>query len=173
METTANRKYGKSVVGLRVNEVGPYSKSEKWNLLLAVCGEDPLDNQAARRWAQVWVEGGTTVHRFLDFMQEILDSIGHATDEIFYVFTMDNLNAHKNVAVIALIHHYGHGVVFRAPYWPVDGPIEFIFNTIQTLVRAKLYEIVTGEHLVGAIYEAIASIDSFVNYFINCGFVLN
>ena len=173
METTANRKYGKAVVGLRVNETGPYSKSEKWNLLLAVSGEDPNDGQAARRWAQVWVEGGTTVTRFLDFMQELLDSIGYATDDNFYVFTMDNLNAHKNVAVIALIQHYGHGVVFRAPYWPVDGPIEFVFNTIQTLVRAKLYEIRTGEDLVGAIYEAVASIDSFANYFINCGFILN
>ena len=86
---------------------------------------------------------------------------------------MDNLNAHRNIAVIALIHLFGHGVVFRAPYWPVDGPIEFIFNTIQTLIRARLYEIRTNQDLIGAIYESIQGIRSFENYFINCGFVLN
>ena len=174
MESTANRKHGKAVVGLRVNEVGPYSKSEKWNLLLAVCGEDPIDGQeASRRWAEVWVEGGTTVNRFLSFMEDLLDDIGYAEEDNFFVFTIDNLNAHKNIAVLAMIQHCGHGVVFRAPYWPVDGPIEFVFNTIQTLVRARLYEIRTSEDLVRAIYCSIASIDSFANYFINCGFVLN
>ena len=85
---------------------------------------------------------------------------------------MDNLNAHKNPAILALIHLYGHGVVFRAPYWPVDGPIEFIFNTIQTLIRARLYQITSQEDLVQAIYQSVASIDSFASYFVNCGFIL-
>ena len=85
MESTANRKHGKAVVGLRVNEVGPYSKSQKWNLLLAVCGEDPIDGQeASRRWAEVWVESGATVNRFLNFMEELLDDIGYATEDNFY-----------------------------------------------------------------------------------------
>ena len=106
-------------------------------------------------------------------METILESIGYATEDNFYVFTMDNLNTHRNIAVIALIHLFGHGVVFRAPYWAVDGPIEFIFNTIQTLIRARLYEIRTGQDLVGAIYESVQSIDTYENYFINCGFVLN
>ena len=30
--------------------------------------------------------------------------IGHANDDQFCVFTMDNLNSHRNVAVVALIH---------------------------------------------------------------------
>ena len=59
----------------------------------------------------------------LEFIQSILNEIGHATANDFYVFTMDNLNSHKNMAVVALIHVYGHGVVYRAPYWPVDGAI--------------------------------------------------
>ena len=54
---------------------------------------------------------------------------------------MDNLNSHINGAVVGLIHLYGHGVVFRAPYWPVDGAIEFIFNTIQSLMRGRAYEL--------------------------------
>ena len=173
MESTVNRTYGKAYVGCWVNEVGPYSKSEKWTLLLAVCGEESVGDQASHRWANVWLEGGNTIHRFMNFMETILESIGYATEENFYVFTMDNLNTHRNIAVIALIHLFGHGVVFRAPYWAVDGPIEFIFNTIQTLIRARLYEIRTGQDLVGAIYESVQSIDTYENYFINCGFVLN
>ena len=86
---------------------------------------------------------------------------------------MNNLNAHRNIAVIALIHMFGHVVFFRAPYWPVDGHIEFIFNTIQTLIRARLYEICTSQDLIVAIYESIQGIRSFENFFINCGFVLN
>ena len=50
METHANRQHGKYFVGLRVREEGAYGKSEKWNLLLAVSGEDvTVDGQAARR----------------------------------------------------------------------------------------------------------------------------
>ena len=172
IDVTVNRKYGKAYTGVRVREEGPYQKGEKWTLLLAICGEDAEDGRDARRWASVWLEGGTTITRFLEFVQEILNMIGPATEEIFYVFTMDNLNSHRNVAVIALIHLYGHGVVFRAPYWPVDGPIEFVFNTLQTLIRARLYQIRNSEDLVQAMYQAIASIDSFANYFINCGFIL-
>ena len=119
----------------------------------------------------MWLDGGTTVNRFYDFMENLLESIGHAMANHFYVFTMDNLNSHKNEAVIALIHLYGHGVVFWAPYWPVDGPIEFVFNTIQTLVRAQLYDIRTAQDLLAAVYGAVASIDTFRNYIINCGVV--
>ena len=80
---------------------------------------------------------------------------------------------HKNVGVIALIHLYGHGVVYRAPYWPVDGAIEFIFNTIQSLMRGRAYEIYNEDDLLAAIYESIQSIDSFANYFENLGFIRN
>ena len=173
METHANRSIGKSYIGLRVREEGVYSKSEKWNLLLAVCGEDGTAEHAARRWADIWLEGGTTVDKMLEFVDNILEDIGHANEENFFVFTMDNLNSHKNVGVIALIHLYGHGVVYRAPYWPVDGAIEFIFNTIQSLMRARAYEINNEDDLLAAIYESIQSIDSFANYFEHVGFIRN
>ena len=172
METHANRQHGKSFIGLRVREEGAYGKSEKWNILLAVCGENESANgQAARRWADVWLDGGTTVDKMLDFIQVILQDIGVATENNFYVFTMDNLNSHKNVGVIALIHLYGHGVVYRAPYWPVDGAIEFIFNTLQTLMRSQSYLITTDNDLIAAIYECIQTIHSFSAYFENVGFI--
>ena len=168
---SSNRPHGKAYKGMRVRELGPYQKGEKWNVLLAVCGEDPQNGNAARRWMDVWLEGGTTVTRMLDFMAVVLQDIGHANDDQFYVFTMDNLNSHRNVAVVALIHLYGHGVIYRAPYWAVDGAIEYIFNTILNLMRGELYEIRNSNDLVATIYESVQSIDSFANYFTNVGFI--
>jgi len=94
---------GKLYVGVCVSAEGPYSRSkEKINLLMAICGEDGGAGQQSRRWATHWYEGGTTIGRIFNFWQEILDAIGVA--------------AHKNKAVVGLIHAYGHGVAYHAPY---------------------------------------------------------
>ena len=106
----------------------------------------------------------------MDFIRMIIDDIGPATPGNWYCFTMDNLNAHKNEGVIALIHAYGHGVVFRAPYYTVDGPIEYVFNTLQGLLRLRLYDVTDGAGLVVALNESIQSMDNFEPYFIKCGF---
>ena len=169
---TANRKHGKSYVGLRVREPGPYSKSEKWNLLMAICGEDGVQGSPSRRWTKLWLEGGTTVDRMMEFVLEILEDLGPATADNWYCFTMDNLNSHRNVGLIALIHAYGHGVAFRAPYYAVDGAIEFVFNNLQTLIRSRLYEVKDGNTLIAVINQSIQSMENFAPYFENVGFIL-
>ena len=63
--------------------------------MLAICGEDGTMDQPSRRWADVWTEGGTTITRMLNFMRHLLEAIGPATNENFYVFTMDNLTPIK------------------------------------------------------------------------------
>ena len=40
---TANRKTGKAYIGIRVREEGPYNHSEKWNLTMAICGDEDGD----------------------------------------------------------------------------------------------------------------------------------
>ena len=65
---------------------------------------------------------------------------------------------------------HGHGVVYQAPYWAVDGAIEYIFNTIQTLVRSRLYQIKNRNDLLQAIYQSIQSITNIGVYFTNVGF---
>ena len=170
---TCNRNNGKQYVGIRFNEPGPYSKSEKWNLLMAICGEDGrAPNNPSRRWTDIWVEGGTTVEKMMDFVRTILDDIGPAAPGNWYCFTMDNLNSHRNIGVINMIHTYGHGVVFRAPYYPIDGPIEFVFNTLEAQLRAKLYMIVCGGTLILALNQSIQGIDDFSPYFDNVGFTI-
>ena len=70
----------------------------------------------------------------------------------------------------AIIIGAGHRLVFRAPYYPVDGPIEYVFNTIQGVLRIRNDVIVDGASLQNEILVAIAAIPSFEPYFINCGF---
>lgn len=73
----------------------------------------------------------------------------------------------------AIIHAAGHRIVFRAPYYPVDGPIEYVFNTIQGILQVRMDRITDGDSLVQEMNVAIASIPSFEPYFINCGFIHN
>ena len=169
---SANRGTGKAYVGVRVRDAGPYSNADKWTLLMAVCGEDGSVDQPSRRWANIWNEGGTTITRMLDFVRQILNDIGPAGQNNFHCFTMDNLSSHRNDAVVALIQAFGHGVVYRAPYWNVDGSIEYVFNTLQCLLRRRLHEVQTDEELIQAVYEAIQSMIDFGSYFRHVGFVV-
>ena len=156
-----------------MNEPGPYSKTEKWNFLMAVCGEEGVLGNPSRRWMKIWTEGGTTLEKFYEFIEEILMDIGPAGPGNWVCFTMDNLNVHKNPGVLALIHAYGHGVCFRAPYYAIDGPIEYIFNTLQGLIRSRLYEIYDSRSLLAVISQSIQSINDFSCYFRCCGFIHN
>ena len=73
----------------------------------------------------------------------------------------------------ALIFVAGHRIVFRALYYPVDGPIEYVFNTIQGTLRINMALIYDGPSLVAEIYAAIGDIVIFEPYFVNCGFWRN
>ncbi len=97
-------------------------------------------------------------------LRQTLDtSLTHATP----------FSSHHNVQMVALIYAAGHRIVFRAPYYPVDGPIEFVFNTIQGILRIRMDAITDGTSLLNELNLAIASIPSFEPYFVNCGFINN
>lgn len=89
-----NRKYGKSTVGNRSQEIGTYVRDAKLNILMAVSSDDiePISD----RWYDLWEEGGTTNARFYAFVQRIINGIGPGTDERRRCFTMDNLTSHTN-----------------------------------------------------------------------------
>ena len=168
-----NRRRGKAYVGVRVKQPGPYSRaSQKWNLLMAISGEPGMQGQPARRWARTWVDGGTTIHTMYEFLEGVLNDIGHATPQNWMLFTMDNLSAHRNEAIVALIHLYGHGIAYRAPYYAVDGAIEYFFNTLQTMLRSNLHRIQDENALLQVMYQCIQSVDTFENYFIKVGFTI-
>ena len=63
--------------------------------------------------------------------------------------------------------------MFRAPYHPIDGPIEYVFNTLQCTLTLAMYRIETLDDLEAEFYAVLGSIVDFVNYFIHCGFYIN
>lgn len=166
---SADRHWGKAYVGKRVSQTGPYQKSTKYNLLLAILG----DGTNPRRWSDIWTGEGTTGQRMISFVQGTLNDIGPGTPHRRYCFIMDNLSSHHNVHMAALIFAAGHRLAFRAPYYPIDGPIEYVFNTIQCILRIRIDAITDGTTLIHELRGAIASIPSFEPYFVNCGFWRN
>ena len=98
----------------------------------------------------------------------VLVDIGHAKPDRRHCFTKDNLSAHHNAAVAALIHRYGHRSVFRAPYYAMDSPIEYVINTLQGLLRTNIHNICDLATLLNKIGNAIAAMDN-----LNCGFWRN
>ena len=163
----ANRKAGICLKGNRAREVGPYSKSDKVTLLLAVRG-DPANPD---RWFDTWLEGGTTVDRFYLFIQRILNDLGPGRPGNVFTFTMDNLNAHTNNGVQALIFNAGHRLIFRAPYYPVDGAIEYIFNVIECALCIRLREIFNTADYIQNLSQIIVNLPDFSPFFRHVGFI--
>jgi hypothetical protein len=123
-----NRKRGKVIRERRVNARGAYKRGEEGtNLLMCISGSE----QTPFSFHRLYSEGGTDLQRFYEFMTGCLDYLDTNFPERRFIFTMDNLNIHKHPMILHLIHIRGHRVVFRAPYWSCDGPIEYVFNTIQ------------------------------------------
>lgn len=85
--STAARKIGKSFIGKRCKQSGLYSKTEKYNLLLAISG----DSNTPLRWRDIWTAEGTTGERMIAFVQRIINDIGLGTLHQRYCFIMDNL----------------------------------------------------------------------------------
>lgn len=122
------------------------------------------------RWVRFEQVPGTRIVEFTTFIQQILDSIPPGNEERRRCFIMDNLSAHVNIVIAQIIRDAGHRVVFRAPYYPVDGPIEYVFNTIQQELTMKLYEIYTADQLQAGVNDIITSLPTFERYFTHCGY---
>ena len=83
---------------------------------------------------------------------------------------MDNLTAHKHPMVLQLITAHGHRYLFRAPYYPVDGPVEYVFDYIENSLRIEMHNIYTIQDVRDKIIDIFNGIDSFAPYFHHVGF---
>ncbi len=101
------------------------------------------------------------------FFRRVIDwlAIDHPGNS--FCFTMDNLNTHKNPMVLSLITGEGHRYPFRAPYWFVDGLIEYVFNTIQTHLLSFFY---LDQH-ENCLNKIINDMGGFERYFFHVGFL--
>ena len=165
LEST-NRQFGKTLTWLRADQKQVYIRDLKLNFLAAACGDrvDPM------RWSVDWIGEGTTVEVFLEFMTTIVDNLGNRYPNQSFCFTMDNLNVHKNPAVVNLILNAGHWLVFWVLYYAVDGAIEYAFNTIHTGLLSYYNTITTMDELSNAAARLFNSIPTFTPYFEHCGF---
>ena len=135
---STNRAYGKCYINTQAKEVGPYNHSQKFTITAAIRG-----GPNGGCWIDVQLRPGTTVINTYDFIQTIIHGIGHGAAGNRHTFICDNLAAHHNPLIWLLIHNNGHRLVFRAPYNPSDGPIEYFFNHLQQQLTMEMYNVHT------------------------------
>ena len=166
-----DRKRGKTKRFKRCNSRGMYKKGAgRVSLILGICG----DGAEGLAFHRLYPQGGTNLWRFYTFMSDFIDFLAENRPGQSFCFTMDNLNIHKHPVVIQLIEEAGHRIVFRAPYWSCDGAIEYVFNTIHTLLQMSTEGngSRTVEELIDKLDDIIhqLKIVSFKAYFLNVGF---
>ena len=184
-----NRGRGKVVRDKRCDARGKYKKGAgKVSLIMGIGGESTLiyipfcircislfslgSRLNPFSFHRQYDEGGTNLWRFYSFMSDFIDWLAVNRPNRSFCFTMDNLNIHKNPIILNLIHNAGHRVVFRAPYWSCDGPIEYVFNTIHYKLQMEEEGKDSVEDLMYLVDDIIFEITghSFYQYFIHVGF---
>jgi hypothetical protein len=162
----SNRNFGKTFLCQCCSQNGVYRRGEKVNLLLAICG----DNVGRMHWHEQWMDGGTTIERFFGFIDAIMNDFELNHPGRLFVITMDNLNTHKNFLVTNWKLMGGHRYVFHAPYWPVDGAVEYVFNAIPYKLRIIFNPLETMDDLRNRMNLMVSGIQSFYQYFEHVGF---
>ena len=82
---------------------------------------------------------------------------------------MDNLSSHRSVLVQQAIHLVGHRCIFRAPYYPVDSPIEHLFNTVQMALTLKMYEMRDPAQVKPEYLRIMRKVKCYATYFEHIG----
>jgi hypothetical protein len=166
-----NPRFGKCVSWERCWIEGAYNRDRKLNLLMAISADPQLNME----WHDIWPqgEGGTTVFRYYVFLERIIAWLAEHWPGRSFCFTADNLNVHHDENIIDLITSNGHRYLFRAPYWAVDGPMEYIFNTLHVHLLVYYGEVNDLDELEGILDTIIANMDGFIRYFLHCNFPNN
>lgn len=160
MLSIVNRSGGKAYNGARVRSIGPYSRSEKWTIILAI-GSDGFKH------CQFTNDPGTTAEMFLNFINSLMDRIPQGQRR---TFIWDNLKSHFSAEIYLAVHLRGHRIVPRPPWYPVDGPIEFVFNQYEMGLRERLYVIRNTDDLINHTHQVIANIRGIPETFAHCGY---
>ena len=162
---TSNPSFGKCVSWERCHFEGAYNRERKLNLMMAISADRIYDMEWHELWPQE--EGGTNLFRMYTFIERIIDQLAIDWPGRSFCFTMDNLNIHHNPVLLQMIASRGHRYLFRAPYWSVDGPMEYVFNTIHTLLLQYFRTINYLPVLGNRIDTVIARMTNFKNYFLH------
>ena len=116
--------------------------------------------------APMTVDGAMTGIGFLAYVEQVLAPILAPGD----IVILDNLPAHKPVAIRQAVEAAGAEMVFLPPYSPDFNPIEMAFSKIKALLKKAATRSVLA--LWDAIREAIDAVtpNDARNYFAACGY---
>ena len=154
-----NRAYGKSYVNMRVNEEGPYVRTEKRTLILGVRPNGtPLWRFSS--------DPGTSADVFGAYLEE--NVFPHLQDPTTLMW--DNLFAHNAASVTNIVAASPHRILHRPNYRPQDGPVEYANNQLLTKMRVHCYSITTLQELDDAMPMLIASLTNMRSTFEMCGY---
>ncbi len=163
-----NKKYRKTPTIICVDDDEVYDRDQKTNLLLAITGND----QYNMSWHHTWEGEGTTFAIFYQFIERIINQLGHDHPGQSFCFTMDNLNIHHNPQILEIIAERGHQIVFRAPYGSCNGAIEYVFITIHSYLLYFHPNLETMDDLEDALETIITNdLGFYSRYFRHVGFL--
>ena len=164
-----DRKRGKVTKERRCDARGKFKKGAgRVSLLLGISGHQRNPFSFHKQFSK----GGTNQWRFYVFMREFIDWLDANRPGGSFCFTMDNLNIHKHPVILDMIEDAGHRIVFRAPYWSCDGPIEYVFNTIHFKLQMDDDGVDNTEDLIDKIDDIVFDLTghTFTRYFRHVGF---
>ena len=162
---------GKCVSWERCHVEGAYNRDAKLNLMMAVSADAAYDMEWHDCWPQE--EGGTNLFRVYTFFERIMDRLHDDHPGRSFCFTMDNLGTHHNPLLLDRIEERGHKYLFRAPYWSVDGPMEYVFNSIHVFLLDYFRDVDNLDELGTRLDAIIAGMGNFIQYFLHVGFPNN
>ena len=164
----AKRGYGKSFMFHRVRYYGPYSREGgSVRVIMAVSGDPDL----GYRFADIQEErGGTTFDEFYRMIDRISLYLSVNQPGRRFVFLMDNLNVHHNPLIVFTLLLRGHFIVFRAPYTPSDGPIEYVFNVLEGALIHYMHRISNAADVKRVLESKIAAMREFSRFFRHVGY---
>jgi transposase len=152
------RMYGRAPRGERCRAPVPHGH---WKTTTFVGGLS-LDGVVA----PMTIDGAMTGQAFLAYVEQVLAPILKPGD----IVVLDNLPAHKPIAIRQAIETTGAVMLFLPPYSPDFNPIEMAFSKIKALLKKAAAR--TVQHLWDAIRNAIDAVSpkDARSFFTACGY---
>ena len=156
--TKMARLYGRAPRGARCRASIPHGH---WQTTTFVGGLT-LDGVVA----PMTIDGAMTGQAFLAYVEQVLAPTLKPGD----IVVLDNLPAHKPIAIRKAIEAVGAVMLFLPPYSPDFNPIEMAFSKIKALLKKAAAR--TVYHLWDAIREAIDAVtpQDARSFFTACGY---
>jgi len=180
--------HGRSHSSLRVRKVGHYTKDTKISVIMAVEPGDPRlpphvdgSKERPRRWYLIRPVTGTTALDTRNFLNTILTNLENnpapSGVDNHRVILCDNLNSHKSPIVTHVVEQCPSPnrfqLVYRPPYQPKYGPIEYVFAEIGKQLE-KIVQLTWNtarlEVEIARIADNLGMDGKFHNTFVHCGY---